>query len=93
MGREVLGWPLCYLNLHRFDNRQTLAAVCRHPETRFTIYHGMSDNLIPIRMSTELANEHHDQITLHPSTGGHNDVLLHLQKPLQVETLKLSHLD
>jgi hypothetical protein len=53
----------------------------------------MGDNLIPIRMSTELANEHHDQITLHPSTGGHNDVLLHLQKPLQVETLKLSHLD
>jgi pimeloyl-ACP methyl ester carboxylesterase len=92
MGRQVLGWPLCYLNLHRFDNRKTLVALCQHPETRFTIYHGMSDDLIPIRMSAEMANAHPSQVTLHPSPGGHNDVLLHIQTQLKAETLKLSGL-
>lgn len=92
MGRQVLGWPLCYLNLHRFDNRKTLAAVCQHPEARFTLYHGTSDNLIPIRMSTELAAAHPDKVTLHPSPGGHNDVLQFIQTQLTAETLKLSGL-
>jgi pimeloyl-ACP methyl ester carboxylesterase len=92
MGREVLGWPLCYLNLHRFDNRKTLAAVCQHPEARFTIYHGMKDNLIPIHMSSELADAHPGKVTFEAVSGGHNDVLMHLQKPLQAETLKLSEL-
>lgn len=92
MGREVLGWPLCYLNLHRFDNRKTLAAICRNPGAHFTIYHGTSDDLIPIRMSTELTAAHPGQITLHPSPGGHNDVLLHIQNELVAETRKLGGL-
>ena len=90
IGREVLGWPLCHLNLHRFDNRKTLAAICRHPDARFTLYHGTNDNLIPIRMSTELAAAHPGQVTLHPSSGGHNDVLGYLQSELKAETLRLS---
>ena len=67
-------------------------AVFSDISTRFTIYHGMSDDLIPIRMSTELANAHPSQVTLHPSPGGHNDVLLHIQTQLKAETLKLSGL-
>lgn len=92
MGRELLGWPLCYLNMHRFDNRQTLAAACLHSEARFTIYHGKSDGVIPMRMSQELAAAHPGQVTFHPVPGGHNDVLLHLQPLLQSETLRLSGL-
>lgn len=92
IGRQVLGWPLCYLNLHRFDNRKTLAAICQHPEARFTIYHGTQDNLIPIRMSIELASAHRGQVTLHSSPGGHNDVLQRIQSQLQAETLRLTGL-
>ena len=40
MGRIVLGWPLCYLNLHRFDNRKTLGHIAPRPDARFVIFHG-----------------------------------------------------
>jgi hypothetical protein len=92
MGREVLGWPLCHLNLHRFDNRKSLSAVCQHPDARFTIFHGTGDSLIPIRMSIELAAAHPGKVSHQPSTGGHNDVLLHIQSRLKAETLRLTGL-
>jgi len=92
MGREVLGWPLCYLNMHRFDNRQTLSAICQHPDALFSLYHGTGDDLIPSRMSAELATAHPGKVTFHPVPGGHNDVLLHLQTTLKAEMLRLSSL-
>jgi fermentation-respiration switch protein FrsA (DUF1100 family) len=78
--------------MHRFDNRQTLAAICQKSEARFTLYHGTGDDLIPARMSAELAAAHPGKVTFHPVPGGHNDVLLHLQTTLKAETLRLSSL-
>ncbi len=75
MGRRVLGWPLCYLNLHRFDNRTHLAHVCDHG-ARVVIFHGTADEIIPATMSRELAAAHPAQVTLHLEEGqDHNYII------------------
>ncbi|MFN0077621.1 MAG: alpha/beta fold hydrolase [Prosthecobacter sp.] len=76
MGRIVLGWPLCYLNLHRFDNRQTLRHVTSRPSARFVIFHGAEDEVIPVRMGRELAAVQPRVVTFHEVPGAHhNDIL------------------
>jgi pimeloyl-ACP methyl ester carboxylesterase len=75
MGRRVLGWPLCYLNLHRFDNQKTLAAVVKNG-ARVTIFHGTADEVIPVSMGRELAAAHPGVVTLHEAAGqDHNFIL------------------
>ena len=54
MARRTLGWPLCLLNRHRFDNiarLQTLAGG----EAQVRIFHGTADEVVPVGMSRELA--------------------------------------
>ncbi len=85
MGREVLGWPLCHLNLHRFDNRKTLASIAAKG-ARVTIFHGQGDNIIPIAMSRELAASNAGAATLIEITGaGHNDILDIAEKQIAEE--------
>jgi pimeloyl-ACP methyl ester carboxylesterase len=80
MGRIVLGWPLCHLNLHRFDNRKTLRRVVTHPEARFVIFHGAEDEVIPVRMGRELAAAHPQAVTFHEIPAAHhNDILALMQ--------------
>ncbi|MES2595932.1 MAG: alpha/beta fold hydrolase [Verrucomicrobiota bacterium] len=75
MGRRVLGWPLCYLNLHRFDNRQALAAVSAQG-AKVTIFHGTADEMIPVSMSRELAAACPTCVVLHEKPGqDHNFIL------------------
>ena len=75
MGRKVLGWPLCLLNQHRFDNRVHLANVVRKG-ARVTIFHGEDDTMIPIAMSRELTVRHPEAVSLIEIRGaGHNDVV------------------
>lgn len=81
MGRIVLGWPLCYLNLHRFDNRTTLGHVASRAGARFVIFHGGDDEVIPVRMGRELAAAHPQAVTLHEVPGGRHNDLLDLVSP------------
>lgn len=75
MGRRVLGWPLCYLNLHRFDNRKHLGAVVKQG-AEVTIFHGTADEMIPISMSRELAASHPGSVILHEEAGqDHNFIV------------------
>lgn len=75
MGRRVLGWPLCQLNLHRFDNRAPLAAIVGKG-ARVTIFHGLDDLNIPVAMSRELAAAHPRAVQLvEIPAAGHNDIL------------------
>lgn len=75
MGRRVLGWPLCYLNLHRFDNRHELAEAVKQG-AQVVIFHGTEDEVIPVEMSRELAQAHSGKVTLHEEEGErHNDIL------------------
>jgi pimeloyl-ACP methyl ester carboxylesterase len=75
MARRVIGWPLCWLNHHRFDNRQHLAAVVEHG-AKVRVFHGVNDSVIPVSMSRELAALHPASVTLtEVPNAGHNDVL------------------
>ncbi|WP_395751336.1 alpha/beta fold hydrolase [Prosthecobacter sp.] len=81
MGRIVLGWPLCYLNRHRFDNQQTLGRVAARPGARFVIFHGGDDEVIPVRMGRELSQAHPQVVTFHEIPGGHHNDLLETDSP------------
>ncbi len=75
MGRRLLGWPLCYLNMHRFDNREHLTAIARKG-ARVTLFHGLEDNNIPVSMSRELAAANPQAVRLIEVSGaGHNDII------------------
>jgi pimeloyl-ACP methyl ester carboxylesterase len=75
MGRRILGWPLCHLNRHKFDNRTHLAAIVKKG-ARVTIFHGTDDHNVPISMSRELAGAHSDAVKLIEVAGaGHNDIM------------------
>jgi hypothetical protein len=80
MGRLVLGWPLCHLNLHRYDNRRTLAKVVDQEGARFVIYHGAEDEVIPVRMGRELAKMDEQRIAFFEERGAHHNDLLRLAK-------------
>jgi pimeloyl-ACP methyl ester carboxylesterase len=76
MGRIVLGWPLCHLNLHRFNNHKTLRHVVSRAGARVVIFHGTADEVIPARMGHELAVAHPLAVAFHEIPGArHNDIL------------------
>ena len=75
MGRKVLGWPLCHLNLHPFDNRTHLRSIVSKG-ARVTIFHSTHDTMIPIAMNRELSAAHASAVTLFEVRGaGHNDIV------------------
>lgn len=76
MGRRVVGWPLCLLNRHRFDNRIPLASIVSRG-ARVTLFHGAADEIVPSAMSRALAAINPGAIELVEVAGaGHNDVIL-----------------
>ncbi len=76
MAARQVGWPLCELLVHRFDNLARLDEIAARsglPPT--TIFHGANDGLIPPEMSRALVAAH-PAIRLQVLPGaGHNDVL------------------
>lgn len=75
MGKRYLGWPLCHVNIHRFNNRKFLTRVVENG-AQVVIYHGTDDQVIPISMSRELAAEHPGKVTLIEKAGeDHNYIL------------------
>lgn len=78
MGRIVLGWPLCHLNLHRFDNRKTLRQIVARADAKIVIFHGTEDEVIPVSMGRELAAAHPGPVTFHEIPHAHHNDILHL---------------
>ncbi len=75
MARRSVGWPLCELLVHRFDNRARLAELAAAGLPPTAIIHGDRDGVIPVTMGRELAAAH-PGIHLSVIVGaGHNDVL------------------
>lgn len=77
MARRVVGWPLCYVLMHNFDNRARLNELAVRPEPpRVNIFHGEDDEVVPFSMGRELAGMHPGMITFHGVPGAtHNTVL------------------
>jgi uncharacterized protein len=58
MARRMVGWPLCQLLRHRFDNRARLTEILADGHAlRIVIIHGSSDEVIPVAMGRALAAE------------------------------------
>ena len=76
MGRRVLGWPLCHLNLHRFDNVARLRVLDKRG-TPVRLFHGVDDEVIPAAMSRTMAGRFPKNVQLTEVVDGHhNDVVL-----------------
>lgn len=75
MAQRSVGWPLCELLVHRFDNYARLDDIAKIGLPPLTIIHGQGDNFIPMQMGRDLAQAH-PGISLAVIVGaGHNDVL------------------
>ena len=76
MAQKRVGWPLCYLLLHNFDNRARLGQLAGRPEPpRVAIFHGKKDEVIPERMGRELANMYPKMIMFHEvPEASHNSI-------------------
>ncbi len=77
MARRVVGWPLCWLLMHNFDNGARLGELAARPHPpRVTIFHGDDDQTVPETMGRQLAAMYPAMITFHEVPGaGHNTVL------------------
>lgn len=77
MARRTVGWPLCWLLLHDFDNRARLRELAARPRPpRVTILHGGDDLLVPISMGRQLAAMFPAMITFQEIPGAdHNTIL------------------
>jgi pimeloyl-ACP methyl ester carboxylesterase len=78
LARASVGWPLCHLLRHRYNNRAPLAAVvARGADVR--LFHGAEDEIIPVAMSRELAAAHPNAVRLvEVPDAHHNDLLLYI---------------
>lgn len=77
MARRTVGWPLCWLLLHNYDNRARLCELAaRQRPPRVTILHGDDDQIIPVFMGRQLAAMFPQMVTFHEIPGAdHNSVL------------------
>lgn len=77
MARRTVGWPLCWLLLHDFDNRARLRELAARPHPpRILILHGADDQLVPVSMGRQLASMFPAMITFHDIPGAdHNTIL------------------
>jgi uncharacterized protein len=76
MAKKLLGWPLCEVLYHRFDNLAELRKIEDHGGAILTVFHGTADEVIPLRMSRELQTAFPKILTLHEvQDGTHNEIL------------------
>jgi alpha-beta hydrolase superfamily lysophospholipase len=81
MARRAIGWPLCWLLIHNFDNAARLRELAARPHPpRITIFHGGADTLVPITMGRRLAAMFPAMIAFQSIPGaGHNTILYDAQ--------------
>lgn len=87
MARRTVGWPICLMLTHRFDNRTALATLAaRAVRPAVTIIHGDADDLVPVTMSRELARRYAGWIDYHEIHGA-DHFILDAAEPLIVKAM------
>jgi pimeloyl-ACP methyl ester carboxylesterase len=75
MTKQVFGIDLGFLVWHRFDNRARLTGLAKHGDAEVFILHGEQDEVIPVRMSRDLAGKFPGLVRCTEIPGGrHNDL-------------------
>jgi len=55
---SIIGGPLSHLLIESYDNRSGITEIRkRNPEAKIAIFHGTDDEVIPVRMGSELARQ------------------------------------
>ncbi|MBA3937634.1 MAG: alpha/beta fold hydrolase [Planctomycetes bacterium] len=75
MARRKVGWPLCEVLVHRFDNHARLAEILAAGAPAITILHGDADEIIPVAMGRALAADFPALIYCEIAGTGHNSIL------------------
>lgn len=76
MARLRVGWPLCELLHHRFDNEAAISRLQARRGCHLEVIHGTDDEVIPQAQSAALAAKFPDVITYHVVQGAfHNHIL------------------
>jgi len=88
MARAVTGLPLGWLVWHRFDNLARLREIEAKGRGRIFILHGQADEVIPVRMSRELAAAAPHTVQLIEVPGGHHNTLQEIAIPQIEKALK-----
>jgi uncharacterized protein len=66
----AVGGLLSHLLIENYDNRASLRQLSRRrPPPQVAIFHGTNDDIIPVRMGRELANNFPAMVTFHPVDG------------------------
>jgi hypothetical protein len=86
MARLAIGWPLCWLLIHNFDNSARLRELAARPNPpRVIIFHGDADTLVPITMGRQLAAMFPAMITFQSVPGAGHNTILHDARPQIME--------
>jgi pimeloyl-ACP methyl ester carboxylesterase len=76
MSFHVVGWPLCHVLLHRFDNVAALERLRKAGGVHLRVFHGTADEVIPVTMGKKLAALFPDMIQFEAVTDArHNEII------------------
>jgi pimeloyl-ACP methyl ester carboxylesterase len=75
MTRRTIGWPLCYLNRHQYDNLARLRTLSERG-AQVRIFHATGDQAIPVSMARTLAKSYPKIVRLtEVADSDHNEVV------------------
>ncbi len=76
MSRRVVGWPLCNLLRHRFDNVAPLERLQAAGDVHLRVFHGTADEVIPFAMGKSLGDRFPGMIQfVAVQDARHNDII------------------
>jgi hypothetical protein len=75
MSQAMTGLPIGFIIWHRFDNSARLAEMATRGPGKMMIFHGTSDEAIPISMSRKLASEQRQIVLLTEIPQGRHNTL------------------
>ncbi|CAN2039871.1 Peptidase, S9A/B/C family, catalytic domain protein [Candidatus Magnetomoraceae bacterium gMMP-15] len=84
MATRIVGWPLCYISRHKYDNKERLSDLALHEKIpKVTIIHGDNDETVPVEMGRKLATIFPEMITYIeiPNTD-HNSIIMTAKKQI-----------
>ncbi len=87
MARQTVGWPLCCLLHHRFDNVATLSTLQARGGCHVDVIHGSADEVIPQSQGRSLAAAFPAIIAFHSAEQARHNNILATHHPLIVATM------
>lgn len=93
MAQGTVGWPLCYVLHHRFDNVAALQQLRNRGHCHLEVIHGTQDEVIPLAQGRSLAAGFPEIITFHPADRGSHNGILNTHRSMIMEALAAARQD